>query len=95
MLTCYCAIAIGCCSNINKKLRELTSIEPCQGVDNKSLAQTGVNSSTKLDLVVGLIDPIPKRVQNLIKLRGDNLSPQTGGAQRRVRTTLLIDCYEL
>jgi hypothetical protein len=57
--------------------------------------QNNANSSEFKSYLVGPPVPIPKRVQNLIKLRGNNLSPQTGSAQRRVQTTLLIDCYEL
>ncbi len=42
---------------------EITSIDPCQGFDNKSLAQTGVNSSSKLSFVVGLPGFEPESIE--------------------------------
>jgi hypothetical protein len=48
---------------INKKLRELTSIDPCQGFDNNSIGQNKTDSSLKLDLMVGLPGFEPESIE--------------------------------
>ena len=48
---------------INRKLRELAIIDPCQAFDSKSIEQTEVESGSKLRLMVGLPGFEPESIE--------------------------------
>jgi hypothetical protein len=47
----------------NRKLRELSNIEPCQGFDSKSIGQTGLESGLKSGTMVGLPGFEPESIE--------------------------------